>query len=180
MSENEKKQIVVILALLVVLVVVWIVVLQPSKKKADADGTEEDGLELKVILETAEEYFKEKETVQEIFYEQDKDPFSLEKRNVSAEGKPAAFALEGLILQGILWNAQKPLAIINEEMIREGDFVKGAHVKKIEKDHVILEAEGNEKILFIEGVKGESDKKQEDKKPKMEVGNEKDIPILVY
>jgi hypothetical protein len=151
---NEKKQIIIILLLLLVLIAVWVVVLRPPKKNADMVITEENGLELKVILEMAEKYFNEKETVQEFPYERSKDPFSIQKRNISEEQLPV-LTLEALVLQGILWDAKRPLAIVNGQTVREGDFIEEVQIRKIGKDHVVVGVGDNQKVLFIEGVERE-------------------------
>lgn len=158
---NEKKQIILIAGLLVVLIVVWVLVLQPAKKyKGKIDELKkEDGLAFKVILGMAEKYFKYMDSLQEFSYEADKDPFSLEKRKiveeVVGENKVASELFKGLTLKGILWDSKRPLAIINGEVVGTGNFIKGVMVKTIAQDHVVLEVAGEEKLLFIEGVKHE-------------------------
>ena len=47
-------------------------------------------------------------------------------------------AVTGLNLIGILWDADSPQAIINEEIVRVGDRVEGNEVVDILKDRVIL------------------------------------------
>ncbi len=181
---NEKKQIVVIIGLLVVLILVWIFVLHPPKKDKEKDMlNEETGLEFKIILEMADKYLKDKEGVQKFSYEGDNDPFSLENRKISGDVEGAAtvasYSFEGLTLKGILWDSQKPLAIINGEVVGEGSVIKGVQVKSIKPDHVMLGVDGEEKKLFIEGVKGVE--KNENKKPEMEgIPDEKANPVFVY
>lgn len=179
---NEKKQIIIIVGLLIMLILVWIFVLQPHKKSLDKMNAskEESGLEFKIILEMAEKYFKDKEDVQKFSYEEGKDPFSLERRKVvSGEKGVASGFLKELVLKGILWDSQRPLAIINGEVVGKGSIIKGMEIKRIEPDYVVLDVGGEEKVLLIEGVKGLE--KKEDKKPKMEgMTDEKDIPALIY
>jgi type II secretory pathway component PulC len=153
--------------------------LQPSKKgdKKMNISEEESGLEFKVIIEMAEKYFKDKEAVQEFSYEGDKDPFSLERRKVI--GGKTSYLFGELTLKGILWDSQRPLAIIDEEVVREGSIIKGMKIKKIEPDHVVLEVEGEERLLFIEGVTDME--KKEDENPKMEVmPDEKSDSVFIY
>lgn len=148
---NSKKQIFLIVTLLIALVVVWTLVISSPKKSQKQAITleEESGLELKVILEIAGEYLNNKEAVMEFSYEEDNDPFSFGERSTSGKNT----ALGRITLKGILWDSKKPLAIINEEVVEEGSIIKGIKIKKIEPDHVILEAEGKEEILSIEGVR---------------------------
>lgn len=152
---NEKKQIIIIFGLLIVLIMLWIFVLHPPKKSLDKMNVsgEETGLEFKIILETAEKYFKDKEGVQRFSYEEDKDPFSLERRKVLGEKEIASEFLKELTLKGILWDSKKPLAIINGEVVRKGSIIKGIEIKRIEPNYVVVEVEGEENFLFIEGVK---------------------------
>ena len=178
---NEKKRIIIIVGLLVMLVLVWIFVLHPPKKNIDKTGVleEESGLEFKIILEMAEQYIKDKESVQKFSYEEDKDPFSLKKRKVVGEEELASEFLKELTLKGILWDSKRPLAIINGEVVRKGSIIKGIEIKRIEPNYVVLEVEGEEKFLFIEGVK--SIEKEKDKKLKSEgITDEKDIPVLMH
>jgi len=132
-------------------------------------------LEFKIILEMAEKYFKDKENVQEFSYEEDKDPFSLERRKVVGKDKNTSDFFEELTLKGILWDSRSPLAIINGEVVGKGSIIKGMEIKGIELDHVVVEVNGEEKLLFIEGVG-----KKEDTKPKSEgITDEKDIPVFI-
>jgi len=155
---NEKKQIFVIAGLLVVLILVWVLVLRPPAKKEKNKSiidVEESGLEFKVILDMVDEYSKNKAVVQELSYEAGKDPFSLERKKISPDKMTASEIFEGLELKGILWDAKKPLAIIGGEVVRQGGMIKGVRIKEIKPTYVALEALGEEKILFIEGVSRE-------------------------
>lgn len=49
------------------------------------------------------------------------------------------------ILDGIMEGSGEPLAIINDRILREGDYVSGARIMKINQDAVILER-GNKEI----------------------------------
>ncbi len=179
---KEKKLIFIIGGLFIVLIVVWIIVLQPPKKNPQKTNTaaEESGLEFKILIEMVEE-LNNKEVVKELSYEENKDPFSLSERNVSGEEASASKVLK-LSLKGILWDSQKPLAIINGEVVKEGGTIKGIKVKRIEPNYVVLEVEGEEELLFIEGVKIEGMKKEKgDKKIKTEgETDEKIAPIGIY
>lgn len=150
---NGKKQIFLIVGLLIMLIVIWTLVINSPKKNPSKTmkSAEESGLEFKVILEMVED-LKSKESVMEFSYEEDNDPFSLEKKNTSGKNMITSRLLGGFTLKGILWDSQKPLAIINGEVIGEGKMIKGIKIKRIEPSHVVLEVEGEEKLLFIEGV----------------------------
>jgi hypothetical protein len=190
---DQKKQIFVIVGLLIALVVVWVLVLRPPvKKNISQTEQEESGVEFKLMLEMADKYLTNKKNVQEFSYEKDRDPFSPERIKVVGEKKIASDSLKELTLKGILWDSQKPLAIINDEVVGTGSFVKGIKVKRIEPDHIVLEVGGEENFLFIEGAKDKKedkilkseyviDEKKEDSKPKSEgITDEKNTPTLVY
>jgi hypothetical protein len=48
----------------------------------------------------------------------------------------------GLILEGIVWDKTRPLAMINGRIIEEGDKIEGVRVVKIEKTAVEIEKDG--------------------------------------
>ena len=62
----------------------------------------------------------------------------------------AASPISGHALKGIVWDGQKPFAIIGEQVVREGDRVGPQKVIKIEQDAVTLEAGGQREILRLE------------------------------
>lgn len=45
-------------------------------------------------------------------------------------------------LSGILWDEKQPVAIIDDLLLKEGDLVKGALVREINPDEVMLEQDG--------------------------------------
>lgn len=61
-----------------------------------------------------------------------RDPFGLEK--IIVEGEEAI----QLILKGIIWDEEKPFAIINEVVVNKGDKIEGNTVIEIKRDSVIL------------------------------------------
>jgi len=65
------------------------------------------------------------------------DPFSPAKKQIN-------LAPEQLNLVGILWDADKPLAVINDTVVAQGDMIRDKKVVKIEKEAVILEENGKE------------------------------------
>ena len=56
-----------------------------------------------------------------------------------------------LLLQGILYAEEGNTAIINNELLKEGDILEGYTIKKIESRRVIFEKDGKEYILKWEG-----------------------------
>ena len=54
-------------------------------------------------------------------------------------------------LKGIIWDAQKPCALIGESVVMVGDYVNGKKVVKINKNLVVLDDNGKEEILQLGG-----------------------------
>jgi len=74
------------------------------------------------------------------------DPFLIPER------KKASLQLSSnkLTLIGIVWDAQKPLAIINDTIVSIGEMIGDKQVSKIEKDKVVLiQQDGREIILEL-------------------------------
>ena len=73
------------------------------------------------------------------------DPFSLPKRGVVRKvRRQSEFSLEGII-----WDRQKPLAIINDQIVSEGEVLEGRVIERIEKNRVILKGEGRSEIMTL-------------------------------
>ena len=64
------------------------------------------------------------------------------------EEKEATY-LFGLSLTGILWDEERPLAMINNVVVGVNDTIGSYTIKKISSDMVILEREGEEFILRL-------------------------------
>ena len=79
-----------------------------------------------------------------------RDPFMslLPKERESVVSNPGLPIEDGYQLQGILWNSEKPQAIVNGEVVTEGSAVGGAQVIRIEKKGVTLSVNGHEVLLI--------------------------------
>jgi len=53
-------------------------------------------------------------------------------------------------LKGIIWDIQRPFALIGNRVVVEGDTVDSKKVMKINKDSVVLDNQGKEEILRLE------------------------------
>ena len=74
-----------------------------------------------------------------------RDPFNwstefIDQYLARMRGKQDPFA--GLQISGIVWDPQTPLAIINNELLKEGEMIKDVMVLKISQDSVLLGREG--------------------------------------
>jgi type II secretory pathway component PulC len=72
-----------------------------------------------------------------------RDPFSLSTSASLDAG------LEGLILNGIMWDKDNPYAIINSDIVKAGDKLRGMNVLEITEKHVILEENGKRYTLRL-------------------------------
>lgn len=59
------------------------------------------------------------------------------------------FISDDFRISGIVWGTPKPLAIINGKVVGIGDKILGAEVRKIDKNGVLLEYEGNLYLLSV-------------------------------
>ncbi|HXN06121.1 MAG TPA: hypothetical protein VN944_03535 [Nitrospiria bacterium] len=81
---------------------------------------------------------------------QKRDPFKLPYRKTAV--RPA-----GIVLQGDRWrltgilvgNSDGRIAILNEQIVSEGDSVAGGTVKAIESDHIVLTGVFGKRTLRI-------------------------------
>lgn len=80
-----------------------------------------------------------------------RDPFnwpaSQIKKFKSHDRKNRTVLFAGLSLTGIIWDKKKPIAVINGKMLGVGDTIKGAKVKKIQKESVLLRKHGTNYTL---------------------------------
>jgi len=56
-------------------------------------------------------------------------------------------SIENLRLVGIAWDSTDPMAMINGRVVREGSEIAGGHVRKINRDSVIIVVNGREYSL---------------------------------
>lgn len=71
-----------------------------------------------------------------------KDPFSPPVIDVSKDVGQDIIA--GIKLEGIIWDSDKPLAIINEKVVGVGEMVAGVKVISITQNEVIFDVNGEQ------------------------------------
>lgn len=74
-----------------------------------------------------------------------RDPMRLPDAATTPVEEPVASAVQtraDLIVAGILYSDDKPMAIIDEQLVGEGQQISGATVRKIEKDGIEFEMNG--------------------------------------
>lgn len=75
--------------------------------------------------------------------EKSRDPFNWSQdflnMNIPVDELAIISHFEGLVLKGVMWDEENPVAIINDQMVKAGDVINTVTVESIEKDRVILE-----------------------------------------
>ncbi len=76
-----------------------------------------------------------------------RDPFSknTEKSAPKTEDTPSS----KLVLKGVFWSAGNPQALINGQVVKIGDKVRGAEVIDIKKEGVKMRTGDNEEIFLL-------------------------------
>lgn len=69
-----------------------------------------------------------------------KDPFTAPV--VGGAEKTSADILAGVRLEGIIWDPETPIAIINDKVMGIGDEVAGAKIVEIKQNEVIFDLDG--------------------------------------
>jgi hypothetical protein len=108
-----------------------------------------------IIIITINLFAQEKKT---------RDPFlSLgDKIRLSQETKDISILPYPIILNGIIWTKNSPIAIINDEIVQEGEVWRDFKVEEIQKNKVIL-SKGDSKFeipLVTEEEKEENEAKK--------------------
>ena len=81
------------------------------------------------------------------FTDEDRDPFY---PLISQKGQvliPREVSVANLFLRGIIYSKDSPLAIVNDEILKEKDLIGEYRIEKIEKKRVILK-KGSEKVIL--------------------------------
>ena len=132
MTKKDKIQLIITLGLGVVLIFVVIQAFQgkgrPKQKAASqaagVTGLNGTGLPKLLVYDNLEKQAAEVKL--------ERDPFEIVKVQSTLDGKPV------LILMGISWDEQEPIAIINDTVLKKGSAIEGHTVVDIFKDKIIL------------------------------------------
>jgi hypothetical protein len=146
MLKKEKTELIITSFLVLVLVLFVLRATNKTKKKGPLPTAPVVALANndKVILSSESGYnfsALEKETAN---LELKDDPFTsnpITNKRIDATG---------ISLKGIIWDKNKPVALINEEVVKVGDSISGYSVKEIDKDKVILTGGVNITTLKLE------------------------------
>lgn len=72
-----------------------------------------------------------------------RDPFALPGQGVAIQTG------ERFILSAVVWDENKPLAVIDGEVVKIGQQIGGYTVSKINKENVVLTKDGEEQIVHL-------------------------------
>ena len=102
-----------------------------------------DSAPLKINTETPSHL--EKEKMESLINELKlKNPFSPKHFN-----EPAIETEKEIELEGIMWDKEKPFAVIDGAVVAEGEFIDGKKVIRINNESVILDNQGRQETLKI-------------------------------
>ena len=123
----------------------------PAKKPAASPGSKEKSAEKKVV-DTATP--QEKVPAKYTGMDAKRDPFQLPVTLAKALERPEQLkpgekiesgeALPKAVIQGIIWNPQMPQIIVNNAVLRVGDFIEKFEIKEIKKNSMVLFFKGRE------------------------------------
>ena len=88
--------------------------------------------------------FEEKEIEESVIKEGwGRDPFLFGASTMTS------FGLEGLLLNGIVWDKENPYAIINNDVVKIGDKIGDITVVEINEESVVMEEDGEQHTLDL-------------------------------
>lgn len=151
MATVDSKQKIILMVLGIVLVFVWTraLIARPVYRRTLASVSSPRSLPMPV-------YVKVEPVQKPMIQEWKRDPFAsspgTQAPAAESDDPPAAGAVSGtgLRLQGILWDARKPAALINDEMIESGSVIAGWKVIEIHQDRVLLSDGKSTQTLHLE------------------------------
>ena len=150
---EEKKRILKIGILVILLFVIFFSTLTlKGKENASAEGQKNKEKRLSVVLQEAEEHFAEvKKRTQDIDNMKKtpelnlvrKDPFNPIKRKIDVEKVEKIIREEEkkeitFLISGIVYDEQKPMVIIGDNVKCEGEYIEEYQIYKIFPDSILL------------------------------------------
>lgn len=88
-----------------------------------------------------------------------KDPFTAYVAEV--EGTEDVATLSDMRLEGIIWDENKPIAVINDKVMAVGDVIDGAVIKEIKQNEVVFEVNGQKSSIKLTTNEGDISPEQE-------------------
>ena len=143
--DKQKRSLIILGAVFLVGAAVWIrgltVPVRPRSGAASSQIPVAMFLRSTPVVPSSSQHHVAGERGRTRFSDWDRSPFLL--HGELAQG------VRGLLLDGIVWDAQNPLAMINNQVLAVGDSVGRSRITRITKTEVFLEEEGSEFILRL-------------------------------
>ena len=70
------------------------------------------------------------------------------QNKTAVDNTPEVSPVDSLVLNGVFFSKDTGYALLNNHVVKEGDFIEGAKVKRITLDGVVLEYSGREVKLY--------------------------------
>lgn len=138
--EKQKKEI-LITGILIVIFFVFLgstLAKRKSVKPAPAEAPKAESNQALPVFQKSEVFIPKQEELQ-----WGRDPFALPGQEATAETGGQ------FILSAVIWDENKPLAVINGEVVSIGRKINGYTVKKINKENVVLAKDGEEQTVDL-------------------------------
>ena len=164
--------IIAVLGLVLVLVWMWVLGIVPGKKRVKGPierpvtgqiSPEELRKKAEQAALSLSNWLKKQGEIEEMlaYHEGARDPFylSLKKKEEIKEEIKESLPLQPpkLVLKGIVWDENEPLALINGLVVKEGDTIQGATIVKIDFERVTIQYRSQQFVIeLIEWEKKES------------------------
>ena len=156
----ERKKLLILLVMVLILAVVWTVVLKPSVdfKKMLPFGKKEQGEHIVPNdLDEKTDYLpliaSVRQTRNSFVYGESgrRDPMVPLVVASGAKRKRRTYrSAPKLLLEGIVWSQDVPIAVINGTVLKEHDLIEGVEVLQIRRDRVTLLYRSREFVLMLE------------------------------
>ncbi len=151
MATVDSKQKIILMVLGIVLAAVWMraLIVKPVYHRALVPVSSRRALPVPASV-------KIDSTQKPPIQEWKRDPFApfpgAQAPSSGNDNPPTVGAVSGtdLRLQGILWDAGKPTALINDEMVQPGSVIAGWKVIEIHQDRVLISDGKSTKTLHLE------------------------------
>lgn len=127
--QNKKLIILAILGILAIFSLIYGIVASPKTRRSPQVRELDIQPEREVYL-TEKPILTQRVAKRTNYASWSRNPFTLQKTSSKA--------FKGLILDGIIWDKEKPMALINGEIVKIGDSVSANLVVDIKQDRVIL------------------------------------------
>lgn len=127
--QNKKLMVLAVLGMLAIFSLIYGIVASPKTRRSPQTTAPDIQTEGKVFL-TEKPILTQRVAKRTNYVSWGRNPFTLQKTSSKA--------FKGLILDGIMWSEEKPMAVINGNIVKIGDTVSQNTVVDIKQEKVIL------------------------------------------